>query len=225
MTKQIPVPATAITTPAIAGLDHARAVEEARVERDRVRQRARSDHLVGQRLATRCVEGERDAAERGEHVDHREGRGTGQGDHGERDGHDQCDALRRHHELARVDAVGHDSGRQPEDGERHEPPEDEGAHCERRSGRARARARRARRSASTSPRGRRAARRRRSGSRCLERLRNVRVLSAIASEVTRLRRGGAEAPESRLRRSRAHWVRGLAGGRRARWFDEHGCAA
>ena len=41
MTKQIPVPATAITTPAIVGLDHARAVEEARVERDRVRQRQR----------------------------------------------------------------------------------------------------------------------------------------------------------------------------------------
>ena len=52
--------------------DHARAVEEAGVERDGVRQLARPDHLERQRLPARRVERERDAAERGEDVDERQ---------------------------------------------------------------------------------------------------------------------------------------------------------
>ena len=58
----------------------------------------------------------------------------GQRDHGERDGDDQRDALRRHHELARVHAVGDDPCREAEHGERHEPPEDERSYRERGAG-------------------------------------------------------------------------------------------
>ena len=114
--------------------DDARAVEEARVERDGVRQLARPDHLEGQRLAARRVERERDAAERGEHVDDRQGRRSGQRDDGERDGDRHGARLRRHDELARLDPVGDDSGSEPEDGEWDESPERERADRERRSG-------------------------------------------------------------------------------------------
>ena len=67
------------------GADHARAVEQPGVQRDRVRQRARPDHLVRQRLAARRVERERRAAERGEGIDDRQRRGPGQRDDRERD--------------------------------------------------------------------------------------------------------------------------------------------
>ena len=46
----------------------------------------------------------------------------------------ESDPLRRHHELARVHAVGHDPCREAEHGERHEPPEDERPDSERGSG-------------------------------------------------------------------------------------------
>ena len=125
MTKQTPVPARAMTTPAIAGSDHARSVEEAGVQCHRVRERARSDHLVGERLPSGRVEGEGDPAERREDIDDRERRGSGQRDHGERNGDDQRCSLRRHDELSRVHAVGDDTGSEAEDGERNEAAERE----------------------------------------------------------------------------------------------------
>ena len=67
------------------GADHARAVEEPGVQRHGVRQLARPDELERQRLPRRGVEGERDAAERGEHVDDGQRRRPGERDHGEDD--------------------------------------------------------------------------------------------------------------------------------------------
>ena len=54
------------------GADDARAVEEARVQRDRVRQLVAADHLEGQRLPARRVDDERGAAEEREQVNDRD---------------------------------------------------------------------------------------------------------------------------------------------------------
>ncbi len=113
--------------------DHARSVEEAGVQCHCVRQRARSDHLIGERLPSGRVEGEGDPAERREDIDDRERRGPGQRDHGERNGDDQRCSLRRHDELSRVHAVGDDAGSEAEDGERNEAAERECADCQGRS--------------------------------------------------------------------------------------------
>ena len=114
--------------------DDARAVEEARVERDRVRQLPRADHLEGERLASGRVEREGDAAERSEDVDDRQRRRPGQRDDRERDRDRHRRGLRRHDELAGLDAVGDDAGDESEDGERHEPPEGKRADRERGAG-------------------------------------------------------------------------------------------
>ena len=68
--KHAPGPAAAITAPPSAGPDHAGAVEEARVERDRVRQLVAPDELERERLPRRMVDDQRDPAEPGEQVDH-----------------------------------------------------------------------------------------------------------------------------------------------------------
>ena len=51
------------------GADDTRGVEEARVQRDRVRQLVAADHLEGERMAARRVEHEGRTGENREHVD------------------------------------------------------------------------------------------------------------------------------------------------------------
>ncbi len=115
------------------GADDPRAVEEARVQRDRVRQLVATDHLKGECLPARCVDDERSAAEEREQVDDRDVLPAGEREHGEprRDRH--LRGLRRHHELAVVEAVGDHARVEAEEHERQEPAEREAADGERRA--------------------------------------------------------------------------------------------
>ena len=146
--KQTPTPKAAIRTPAIAGPDHARGVEEARVQRDRVRQLVAPDHLEGERVPAGRVEDECRAGEDREQVDDPERLEPAEHEHGEERREDHRDGLRPDHELAVVDPVGDDAGDEAEDRERDEAAEGEERRPRAASASARPRATRARRSAS-----------------------------------------------------------------------------
>ncbi len=107
--------------------EDARRVEEARVERDRVRQLVAADHLERQVLARRCVEDERDAGQRGDRVDLPQLHVPEQRDRGEHGGEDHLHRLRDDHDAAVVEAVGDDAGEQPEHRERPEAADGEHA--------------------------------------------------------------------------------------------------
>ena len=116
------------------GPDDPRRVEERGVERDRIRELGRPDHLVRERLPRGCVEHQHHASQHGEHVhlpwldvaEQRQQRQERRRDHRGR--------LRRHHEPARVEPVGEDAGKEAEHAERQELAEDEDADRDRRSG-------------------------------------------------------------------------------------------
>ena len=67
--KHQPAPTAAISDAGERRPEDARDVEEARVERDRVRQLVAADHLERQVLPRRRVEHERGAGQRGDRVD------------------------------------------------------------------------------------------------------------------------------------------------------------
>ena len=134
MTKQTPVPNAAMTTPAIAGPITREPLKSPALRATAFGRCARADHLVGQRLAAGRVEGEREPAERREQVDDRQRRRAGQRHDREHDRDEERHSLRRHDQATRVDAVGDDSGDEPEEREREEAPEHERAD---REGRAR----------------------------------------------------------------------------------------
>ena len=118
--KHQPAPNAAISTPASAGPKMRARVEEARVERDRVRQLVAPDHLEREVLARRRVEDERGAGERGDRVDLPQLDVPEQRDRGEHGGEDHLHRLRDDHGAAVVEAVGDDAGEQPEHRERPE---------------------------------------------------------------------------------------------------------
>ncbi len=109
-------------------------VEERGVERDRIRELGRPDHLIRERLPRGCVEHHHHASQHGEHVhlpwldvpEQRQHRQERRRDHRGR--------LCRHHEPARVEPVGEDAGKEAEDAERQELAEDEDADRDRRAG-------------------------------------------------------------------------------------------
>ena len=113
--KHQPVPTTAITTPAIGRAEDAREVEEARVERDRVRQLVLADHLERQVLARRCVEHDRCPRERGDRVDLPQLDVPEQRERREHRGEQHLHGLRHDHRAAVVEPVGDDAREQPED--------------------------------------------------------------------------------------------------------------
>ena len=118
--------------PADGGADDARRVEQARVERDRVRQLVAPDHLIGERVPAGRVEDERGAAERGEHVRMPDLGHAREGERGECDRDEHRRGLRHDHEAADVEAVGDHAGEEAEDGERGEAAEREHADGHRR---------------------------------------------------------------------------------------------
>ena len=164
-TKQRPTPATAIRIPASAGPTMRDALSEARVERDRVRQLPRADHLERQRLPPGCVEHEGDAAERREHVDDRQRRRAGQRHGGERRGDEHRGDLRPDRRGGGCSSRSTtEPAKSPNTRERARSGRRAASRRRAASGRGRARATRGRRSASTSPRARRPGPRRRAGS-------------------------------------------------------------
>ena len=114
--------------------DDPRGVDEARVQRDGVRQLSRPDHLERQRLASGPVEHERDAAERREEVDDRERRGSGQRDERERRRDEHRRGLRPDDEEPRLEPVDDRAREEAEQRVRDEPAEEEQADGERRAG-------------------------------------------------------------------------------------------
>ena len=109
------------------GPDDARAVEQAGVERDRVRQLALPDELEGQRLPAWCVEDESDPAQGGEDEHQREGRRAGQDKSRQRGGDDHLGRLRPDEQPSCLDAVGHPARDEAEDREGKEAAEGERA--------------------------------------------------------------------------------------------------
>ena len=142
-----------------------RRVEEARVERDRVRQRLAADHPVRQLLARRHVEHEDRAVDERDRVEHPRLRDAGERDPGERDRGHELAGLRPEHEAARVEPVGDHAGEEAEERERQELRERHDADRERsRRASAGGRTSRARSAASTSRSATWAGPRRRGGS-------------------------------------------------------------
>jgi hypothetical protein len=102
------------------GPEDTRDVEQARVERDRVRQLVASDHLERQVLTRRRIEDECCACESGDRVDLPQLQLAEQGDRCKHGGEEHLDGLGREHHSAVVEAVGDDPGEEAEQGERPE---------------------------------------------------------------------------------------------------------
>ena len=116
------------------GAEDARGVEEARVERDRVRQLGRADHPVGERLPRRRVEHLHGALEGGDRIDVPGLGDPGEGDRGKRGGEGHRRRLRHDDRAARVEPVDENAGEESEDRERQELGQREHADRERRAG-------------------------------------------------------------------------------------------
>ncbi len=125
--KHIPVPTAAISTPAIIGPITREALKSPELSATALGKLARADHLEGERLATGRVEDKGHATQGGQEVHERKRCHVEQRHHGEHDRHQHRRRLRRDHQPARVDAVGHDAGKQPEHREGEEAAEGERA--------------------------------------------------------------------------------------------------
>ena len=104
-----------------------RRVDEARVQRNGVWQLARADHLERQRLASRPVEHEGDAAERREQVDDRKRGRSGQRDECECCGDEHGRGLRPDDEEPRLEPIDDRACDEAEQRVRHEAAEEEQA--------------------------------------------------------------------------------------------------
>ena len=109
------------------GADHARAVEEARVERDRVRQLLPADHLERERVTAGRVEDERCPGGRGERVREPDDLRAGKRQCRQCQGDDHRRRLRDHDEPPVVEAVRDNARDQAENCERGEAAEGEEA--------------------------------------------------------------------------------------------------
>ena len=130
--KQVPIPSHAISNPAAAGTEHARAVEHHRVERDRVGEIVVAHHLDHERLAAGHVERTDGAVECGQqnHVPDADGAGPGQ--RREREGAQHQQDLSRDNQAAAIDAVNHYAGEQTDQQDRRELRERDDAEHRRR---------------------------------------------------------------------------------------------
>src|SRR5436190_6210648 len=109
-----------------------RAVEDARVETDRVRQFDRADHAEGQLLTGWGVEDLNEAHERCDHVDVPRAGDSRKRDDGDRGGEDHLRQLRADNGSPGVEPVDDDAGDQAEERERHELAERENPDRDRR---------------------------------------------------------------------------------------------